>query len=114
SKLPRKGTMTAEQETQLQHIEAELAIASKKLRLVQVRKEIATTQLDTQAVMLRLMQSSETADCKNTHIRNLRIINFATGAIELTDDERRHLHECTICQTMCDTLMHAVMPPLPG
>ncbi len=100
--------VTPEQEKQLQHIETELAIASKKLRLVQLRKEIAKTELDTQAVMLRLTQFIETADRENIHMRNQRIINFVTGAIELADYERQHLHECTVCQTMCDTVMRVV------
>ena len=38
--------MTPEQEAQLQFLETEIQIADKNLRLVQVRKQIAETELD--------------------------------------------------------------------
>lgn len=48
--------MTAEQETQLQNLETELAIADKQLRLVQVKKQIAETELDVVALHQTLQQ----------------------------------------------------------
>ena len=39
-------TVTSEQEAQLERLETELAIADKQLRLVQVKKLIAETELD--------------------------------------------------------------------
>lgn len=38
--------MTPEQEQQLQHIDTELQIAEKQLRLAQIKKQIAETELD--------------------------------------------------------------------
>ena len=38
--------MTPEQEQQIQHIDTELQIAEKQLRLAQIRKQIAETELD--------------------------------------------------------------------
>jgi hypothetical protein len=38
--------VTPEQEQQIQHIDTELQIAEKQLRLAQIRKQIAETELD--------------------------------------------------------------------
>jgi hypothetical protein len=38
--------VTPEQEAQLQHLETEIQIADRNLRLVQVKKQIAETELD--------------------------------------------------------------------
>jgi hypothetical protein len=38
--------MTAEQELQLQHLDVEIQIAEKQLRIAAIRKQIAETELD--------------------------------------------------------------------
>ncbi len=42
------------------------------------------------------------------HVRNRRLFNFAAGAIELTEWERDHLHECAVCQTMGYVLIRSI------
>jgi hypothetical protein len=51
--------LTPEQEVQLQHLETELAIADKQLRLGQVRKQIAETELDIVGLQQTLQQQLE-------------------------------------------------------
>ena len=51
--------MTPEQEAQLQHLETELAIADKQLRLSQVKKQIAETELDIIGLQQTLQQQLE-------------------------------------------------------
>jgi hypothetical protein len=53
------ATLTPEQEVQLQHLETELAIADKQLRLGQVRKQIAETELDIVGLQQTLQQQLE-------------------------------------------------------
>ena len=48
--------MTSEQEAQLENLDAELAIADKQLRLAQVRKQIAETELDVVGLRQTLQQ----------------------------------------------------------
>jgi hypothetical protein len=51
--------MTPEQEAQLERLETELAIADKQLRLVQVKKQIAETELDILGLHQTLLQHTE-------------------------------------------------------
>ena len=51
--------MTPEQESQLQRLEAEIQIADKHLRLVQVKKQIAETELDIVGLQNTLRQQKE-------------------------------------------------------
>ena len=51
--------MTPEQESQLQRLEAEIQIADKHLRLVQVKKQIAETELDIVGLQQTLRQQIE-------------------------------------------------------
>ena len=55
----KESTLTPEQEDQLQHLETELAIADKQLRLAQVRKQIAETELDIIGLQQTLQQQIE-------------------------------------------------------
>jgi hypothetical protein len=48
--------LTSEQEAQLENLDAELAIADKQLRLAQVRKQIAETELDVVGLRQTLQQ----------------------------------------------------------
>ena len=48
--------MTPEQEAQLQRLETEIQIADKHLRLVQVKKQIAETELDIVGLQQTLRQ----------------------------------------------------------
>ena len=52
--------MTSEQEAQLENLDAELAIADKQLRLAQVRKQIAETELDVVGLRQTLQQQLST------------------------------------------------------
>jgi endonuclease/exonuclease/phosphatase family metal-dependent hydrolase len=52
--------LTPEQEAQLQSLETELAIADKQLRLAQVKKQIAETELDIIGLQQTLQQQLET------------------------------------------------------
>ena len=52
--------MTSEQEAQLENLDAELAIADKQLRLAQVRKQIAETELDVVGLRQTLEQQLST------------------------------------------------------
>ena len=52
--------MTSEQEVQLENLDAELAIADKQLRLAQVRKQIAETELDVVGLRQTLQQQLST------------------------------------------------------
>ena len=49
--------LTSEQEAQLENLDAELAIADKQLRLAQVRKQIAETELDVVGLRQTLQQN---------------------------------------------------------
>ena len=49
--------MTLEQEAQLENLDAEIAIADKQLRLAQVRKQIAETELDVVGLRQTLQQN---------------------------------------------------------
>jgi hypothetical protein len=51
--------VTPEQETQLQRLEAEIQIADKHLRLVQIKKQIAETELDIVGLQQTLRQQKE-------------------------------------------------------
>jgi hypothetical protein len=51
--------MTSEQEAQLERLETELKIADKQLRLVQVKKQIAETELDILGLHQTLQQQTE-------------------------------------------------------
>jgi hypothetical protein len=51
--------LTSEQEAQLQHLEAELAIADKQLRLVQVKKQIVETELDILGLQQTVQQHTD-------------------------------------------------------
>jgi hypothetical protein len=51
--------VTAEQEAQLQNLETELAIADKQLRLIQVKKQIAETELEVVGLHQSLQQQLE-------------------------------------------------------
>ena len=51
--------MTPEQEAQLQRLETEIEIADKQLRLVQVKKQIAETELDIVGLQQTLRQQKE-------------------------------------------------------
>ena len=55
----KEHTLTPEQEAQLQHLETELAIADKQLRLSQVKKQIAETELDIIGLQQTLQQQLE-------------------------------------------------------
>jgi hypothetical protein len=48
--------VTPEQERQLQHLETELQIAEKQLRLTQIKKQIAETELDIVGLQQTLQQ----------------------------------------------------------
>ena len=48
--------MTPEQENQIEHIDTELQIAGKQLRLAQVKKQIAETELDIVGLQQTLQQ----------------------------------------------------------
>jgi hypothetical protein len=52
--------LTSEQEAQLENLDAELAIADKQLRLAQVRKQIAETELDVVGLRQTLEQQLST------------------------------------------------------
>jgi len=52
--------LTSEQEAQLEDLDAELAIADKQLRLAQVRKQIAETELDVVGLRQTLQQQLAT------------------------------------------------------
>jgi hypothetical protein len=52
--------LTSEQEVQLENLDAELAIADKQLRLAQVRKQIAETELDVVGLRQTLQQQLST------------------------------------------------------
>jgi hypothetical protein len=52
--------VTSEQEAQLENLDAELAIADKQLRLAQVRKQIAETELDVVGLRQTLQQQLST------------------------------------------------------
>jgi hypothetical protein len=52
--------LTSEQEAQLENLDAELAIADKQLRLAQVRKQIAETELDVVGLRQTLQQQLST------------------------------------------------------
>jgi hypothetical protein len=39
------------------------------------------------------------------HIKNRRLFNFAMGVSKLTDWERKHIHQCEVCQEMAYVLM---------
>jgi hypothetical protein len=53
----RKGArLTPEQEVQMQRLDAEIQIADKQLRLVQVKKQIAETELDIFGLQQALQQ----------------------------------------------------------
>ncbi len=52
--------MTTEQEAQLENLDAELSIADKQLRLAQVRKQIAETELDVVGLRQTLQQQLST------------------------------------------------------
>jgi hypothetical protein len=52
--------LTSEQEAQLENLDAELAIADKHLRLAQVRKQIAETELDVVGLRQTLQQQLST------------------------------------------------------
>jgi hypothetical protein len=52
--------LTSEQEAQLENLDAELAIADKQLRLAQVRKQIAETELDVVGLRQTLQQQLAT------------------------------------------------------
>jgi tRNA/tmRNA/rRNA uracil-C5-methylase (TrmA/RlmC/RlmD family) len=53
----RKGAgLTPEQEIQLQHLDVEIQIADKQLRLIQVKKQIAETELDIFGLQQALQQ----------------------------------------------------------
>jgi hypothetical protein len=56
---PRSKTVNREQESKLEHLEAELAVADKQLRLVQVKKQIAETELDILGLQQTLQQHVE-------------------------------------------------------
>jgi hypothetical protein len=51
--------VTPEQEAQLQRLETEIQIAEKHLRLVQVKKQIAETELDIVGLQQTLRQQRE-------------------------------------------------------
>ena len=51
--------MTPEQEAQLQRLETEIQIADKHLRLVQVKKQIAETELDILGLQQTIRQQRE-------------------------------------------------------
>ncbi len=51
--------MTPEQEAQLQRLEVDIQIADKHLRLVQVKKQIAETELDIVGLQQTLRQQIE-------------------------------------------------------
>ena len=51
--------MTPEQETQLERLEVEIQIADKHLRLVQIKKQIAETELDIVGLQQTLRQQKE-------------------------------------------------------
>ena len=55
----KEQTVTSEQEAQLERLETELAIAEKQLRLVQVKKLIAETELDILGLHQTLQQQAE-------------------------------------------------------
>jgi hypothetical protein len=55
----KEQTVTPEQEAQLQNLETELAIADKQLRLAQVKKLIAETELDIIGLQQTLQQQLE-------------------------------------------------------
>jgi hypothetical protein len=48
--------MTPQQETQMQNLEAEIQIAERQLRFVQVKKQIAETELDIVGLQQTLQQ----------------------------------------------------------
>ena len=48
--------MTPDQESQLEHIDTELQIAEKQLRLSQIKKQIAETELDIVGLQQTLQQ----------------------------------------------------------
>ncbi len=48
--------MTLEQDIQMQHLDAEIQLADKHLRLVQVKKQIAETELDIIGLQQALQQ----------------------------------------------------------
>lgn len=48
--------MTPDQERQLQHYETEIQIAEKQLRLTQIKKQIAETELDIVGLQQTLQQ----------------------------------------------------------
>jgi hypothetical protein len=52
--------LTSEQEAQLENLDAELSIADKQLRLAQVRKQIAETELDVVGLRQTLHQQLST------------------------------------------------------
>jgi len=52
--------LTSEQEAQLENLDAELSIADKQLRLAQVRKQIAETELDVVGLRQTLHQQLAT------------------------------------------------------
>lgn len=56
----RSANLTSEQEAQLENLDAELAIADKQLRLAQVRKQIAETELDVVGLRQTLQQQLST------------------------------------------------------
>jgi hypothetical protein len=49
-------TVSSEQETQLEHLEAEIQIAEKQLRVVQIKKQIAEIELDIVGLQQTLQQ----------------------------------------------------------
>jgi hypothetical protein len=51
--------LTPEQESQIQRLETEIQIADKHLRLVQIRKQIAETELDIVGLQQTLRQQKE-------------------------------------------------------
>ena len=41
------------------------------------------------------------------HLQNRRLFNFAAGAIKLDNWERKHVHDCGICQTTARAFIQA-------
>ncbi len=56
----KERKLTSEQEAQLENLDAELSIADKQLRLAQVRKQIAETELDVVGLRQTLQQQLST------------------------------------------------------